>query len=120
LVAEVVVVVEVVGVMGGVEMVVVVVLLAGGGTTSDPIGAKGFGRPIVVSGIRVILESRRPINAGSEKIASLSLILFTLKRSVRKLSGTTEAPVAVVPVVSVADGVVVESAGAPPKKVGLI
>jgi hypothetical protein len=48
---------------------------------SDPIGAKGFGLPSVPSGVRVMLESIKEVNAGSANIASFSLIFLTFKRS---------------------------------------
>jgi hypothetical protein len=58
---------------------------------STPSGANGFGLPSVPSGISVILESCRLINALSEKTASSSFIFLTLKSKVKKSLATEES-----------------------------
>lgn len=88
------------------------------GTTigSEPIGAKGLGRPSLPSGFNKILESFKDIKTGSEKIASSNFKLLIFKRIERKSWVIKEAcPGVIVPV-----GVVAEtrlaSSGAPLKK----
>jgi hypothetical protein len=88
---------------------------------SMPSGENGFGRPGFVSGMRVNSKSWRLTNAGSEKIASLSLIFWRLSSVVRNSAptafwlvadvATVEAPV--VPPVVTSAGVAV----LPPKKI---
>jgi len=58
---------------------------------SLPRGAKGFGRPSVPSGIRVMLESRKLANATPEKIESSSFIFLTERSRVRKSLVTKES-----------------------------
>jgi hypothetical protein len=74
------------GVEAGVETLVV------------PNWAKGFGLPIVTSGIKTMLESCNPIKAGLEKIESSNFIVLTLNNKVRKLCATEElSPIAPAP-----------------------
>ena len=68
----------------------------GGGTgietPSLPNSAKGFGLPSVVSGTRVMLESRRLLNAGLEKMLVSSFMVLMLNKVERKSSETPEVP----------------------------
>lgn len=48
---------------------------------SKPIGAKGFGLPSLPVGFNKILESRKFIKAGLEKIESSNFIFFTLNNT---------------------------------------
>ena len=87
--------------LAGVEYVVVVEA----GIEMLPVApnwANGFGLPVVTSGIKTILESCNPINAGLEKIESSNLRFLTLNNKVRKSCETEEvspdAPVFVPPV----------------------
>jgi hypothetical protein len=73
------------GVFGVLELVLVMVFseVMDGITTSTPIGANGFGLPSFPSGTRIILESCKLRNAGSEKIESSNFIWVTLNNKVR-------------------------------------
>jgi len=55
---------------------------------SLPNWANGFGLPSVPSGISVMLESRKLLKAGSEKIESSNVIFLTLDNKARKSSLT--------------------------------
>ena len=60
----------------------------GASTLSVPSGANGLGRPSFPSGISMILESRKLLNALSEKIASSNFIFLTFKSKERKSLAT--------------------------------
>ena len=59
-------------------------------TASLPNWAKGFGLPSLPSGVSVILESRKLLNATSDKIELSSFILLTLNSNERKSSAVIE------------------------------
>lgn len=68
------------------------VLFMGAVILSLPNWANGFNLPSVPSGVSTILESRKLLKTGSDKIASFNFIFLTFNNSVRKFLGTKEFP----------------------------